>query len=74
MPVYRGKRGDRDRHDRAVGCDGREVTTDERGFKRTVKSFGSDAPMQASTRDEANASPGDGVTKSRVTRTISYKP
>jgi hypothetical protein len=23
-PVYRDKRGDRDRHDRAVGCDGRE--------------------------------------------------
>ena len=22
-PVYRDKRGDRDRHDRAVGCDGR---------------------------------------------------
>src|SRR3954451_9917640 len=31
-PVYRDKRGDRDRHDRAVGCDGREVTTDERGL------------------------------------------
>jgi hypothetical protein len=24
LPVYRDKRGDRDRHDRAVGCDGRE--------------------------------------------------
>jgi hypothetical protein len=36
--VYRDKRGDRDRHDRAVGCDGREAATDERGFKRTVKS------------------------------------
>ena len=23
LPVYRDKRGDRDRHDRAVGCDGR---------------------------------------------------
>src|SRR3954452_20628620 len=31
QPVYRDKRGDRDRHDRAVGCDGREVATDERG-------------------------------------------
>jgi hypothetical protein len=24
LPVYRNKRGDRDRHDRAVGCGGRE--------------------------------------------------
>ena len=31
-PVYRDKRGDRDRHDRAVGCGGREVMTDERGL------------------------------------------
>src|ERR1700712_798021 len=37
------------------------------GLQRTVKSFGSDAPMQALTRDEAKASHGDGVTKSRVT-------
>ena len=30
---------------------------------RTVKSFGSDAPVLASTRDEANASHGDGGKK-----------
>ena len=29
-PVYRDKRGARDRHERAVGCDGRRATKDER--------------------------------------------
>ena len=33
------------------------------GLQRTVKSFGSDAPVLASTRDEARASHGDGGKK-----------
>ena len=44
------------------------------GLRRTAKSFGSDAPMQASSRRKRKQIAGDGVTKSRVTRTISYKP
>ena len=40
-----------------------KAATDERGLQRTAKSFGSDAPVLASSRDEAIASRGDGGKK-----------
>jgi len=70
-PVCRDKRGDRDRHDRVVGCDGREGCDWRARHLRTAKSFGSDAPVLASSWRKRKPTSMMVATKP-VTRTKSY--
>jgi len=58
---------------RAVRCGGREAATDERSFLHTVKSFGSDAPVLASSQQRRKLKLTM-VARKPVTRTKSYKP
>jgi hypothetical protein len=53
-------RGARDRHERAVGCDGRGWRARRTRRKRTVKSCGSDAAVLALSPREAKLLEGDG--------------
>jgi len=57
--VSRQMRGDRDRHERAVGCGGRELRGRRARMKRTAKSCGPDAAVLASSRAGSFLS-GDG--------------
>ena len=59
-PSHPMRGADRDRHERAVGCGGRGVATDERRAMRTVKTCGPDAPTLVSSSWEASYSADDG--------------
>ena len=68
-------RGDRDRHERAVGCGGRGGALDETRLSRTVKSCGPDAPMLASSwREVILANDGGNKAGHRGKREVSRKP
>jgi hypothetical protein len=68
-------RGDRDRHERAVGCGGRGGALDETRSSRTVKSCGPGAPMLASSsREVILATDGGNKAGHRGEREVSRKP
>jgi len=72
-PTKRGRRPSS--QTRGQGAVGRDGAKDERIRCVRRNRFGSDAPMQAFKFKGSQRCPeSDGVTKSRVTRTISYKP